>query len=141
MKVCPQCHGNNLNNWEKCAKCGMAFTAPSPAPVPTGPPPDRTEESTTPTRIVPPQSNDTTRAISSHLVLCVACGKAMGKTAETCPQCGEQSEWVKSWHRQQAANEARRVEYSRQVDSELIVWGIIAALFFIVCFACCLYST
>ena len=35
MKICPQCHGNNLEDLEKCAKCGALI----PAHVPTVPDP------------------------------------------------------------------------------------------------------
>jgi len=33
MKICPHCHANSLDGWDKCSRCGMPIAAPS-IPVP-----------------------------------------------------------------------------------------------------------
>ena len=138
MKVCPNCRGNNLDDWPKCAKCGKTFimpAPPSPTPAPTPPSPDRTTGENEPTQIILPKSTEPTRSIPSRLTACAACGHAMGKTAKECPQCGEQAQWVKAWYAAQAAQKAdreARFNYADQVVFILmLVFGIVFVLWFI----------
>ena len=109
MKVCPNCHGNALDSWDKCSRCGMLLPIPAPPsrpPVPVMPPLDRTKiirpsvnvSSNAITNVsgswAPPsiQASQGSEAPAPTLIACEACKGTISSHAQSCPHCGHPSE-------------------------------------------------